>query len=224
MKTFLHGENIVESRNELQNIRTQHKGEIINLNGKNVALTELKQALESMSLFGQDRLVIIENLISRQSKTQLKEVIDYITSEKTSVNIVIWEGKEVGKILLRKFTSWDIQLFKIPKVLFTFLDSITPGNAQRMLELLINSRKSNEDMFIFLMIVRQIRLLLLAKDRGLTGMPPWIAGKISRQSSSFSKEQLINLYKKLLLIDIGQKTGKASFNLNQELDLFVATL
>lgn len=224
MKILLHGENIVESREALHQIRTKHKGEILNLNGKTVSLTEIKQALESMSLFEGDRLVIIENLFSRQSKTQLKELIDYIANIKTNTSLVLWEGKELGKVALRKFTAFDVQLFKIPKVLFAFLENIIPGNIEKMLVLLNESRKSNEEMFIFLMIVRQIRLLLLAKDQGLIGMPPWIAGKLSHQSREFTNDQLIKLYKKLLLIDIGQKTGRASYNLGQELDLFIATL
>lgn len=225
MITLLHGENIVGSRNYLNDIRVKHTGEIIVLDGKTVLLGEIKQAVESLSLFSGSRLVIIENLCSRLSKTQLKEYLSYLFKAESLSDIVIWEGKEITKVSLKNIPkNWKVESYPIPKVIFNFLDNISPGNNIKMLSLLKDSRKTNDDNFLFLMIVRQIRMLLLAFEGGLVGMPPWMAGKFSRQAKKYSKEDLLKLYKKLLLIDIGQKSGTAAFDLTKELDLLMATL
>lgn len=222
---LLHGDNIVESRDALNLLRVD-RDEVITIEGKTAQLNEIKQACESMSLFGEKRLVIIENLFSRLSKNELKEFIAYLSSIESSYDIIIWEGRSLTKATIGKLgKSWQIKEFSIPKVIFTLMESVKPKNNRRMIELLQKARElktSNE--FIFLMLVRQIRMLLLAKDNGLTGIPTWMAGKFSKQANYFQTEDLLMLYKKLLAIDIRQKTGTGVYDLAGELDLLFATL
>ena len=60
MLHLIHGEDIVTSRRELEMLKSKHTGkELVVLEGKSVTLTDLTQALQSTSLFGGDRLVII---------------------------------------------------------------------------------------------------------------------------------------------------------------------
>jgi len=63
MLTILYGDDQVASRNALnQNLdksRQDEKKELIQLDGEKLQLQELKQALESRSLFGLDKLVLI---------------------------------------------------------------------------------------------------------------------------------------------------------------------
>lgn len=225
MFTFIHGENIVASRNYLNEIRTKHQGETVILSGKTVSLGDLKQATESFTLLSDNRLVIVENLYTRPSKKELAQFVSYLTAFKTDFNIVLWEAKEITKVGLRKIpSSWEIKSFTLPKVMFAFLESITPANNQKILKLIKDLRKTSSNEFIYLMIVRQIRLLLLVKENALTGMPSWMIGKFFRQATRFTKEQLLNIYKKLLIIDIGVKTGSAPFDLGSELDLLLATI
>lgn len=225
MITLIHGENILESRNYLNEKRGKHQGETIILSGKTVSLGDLKQATESLSILATNRLVIVENLYSRPSKKELTQFISYLITFKTDFDIVLWEAKEITKVGLRKIpSSWEIKRYSLPKVMFAFLESIAPSNNQKMLKLIKDLRKTSGDDFIYLMIVRQIRLLLLAKENALSGMPSWMIGKFFRQAERFTKEQLLNIYKKLLIIDIGQKTGSAPFALGRDLDLLLATV
>lgn len=225
MLTLLHGDNIVDSRNELVRIKNNYQGEVLIFNGKTLSLTELKSAVESLSLFGSRRLIIIEELHSKISKIQLKELLEYLLKSEISVDMILWESKEILKTSLNKFMPvWKIQLFSIPKSLFTLLSSIIPSNNAKIMKLLKETRKTNNNEFIFLMIVRQIKMLLLASENALTSMPTWMQFKYLRQAKDFSKEQLLRIYRKLLLIDIGQKTSRSPFTLAQELDLFLATL
>lgn len=225
MKIILHGENIVASRNALHEIRNKHRGETVILSGKTVSLGDLKQATESLSILSDNRLVIIENLYGRPSKKELTQFLSYLTTFKTEFNIVLWEAKEITAASLRKIpSSWEIKSFTLPKVMFAFLESISPVNNQQMLKLIKDLRKTSSNEFIYLMIVRQIRLLLLAKEKALGGMPSWMIGKFIRQADRFTREQLLDIYKKLLIMDIGQKTGIAPFELGSELDLLLATI
>lgn len=222
MKIILHGEDIVNSRNALYSLRKKYPGEIINLSGKTASLTEVKQILESSSLFTSKRLLIIENLYSRPSKKETLQLIDYLSNTKTNTDIILWENKEISPVNLKKISSkWEIKLYSLPKLLFTFLENITPFNHQNMLKLFQEVRKTNSDEFIYLMIVRQIRLLLLAKEKSLSGIKPWLISKLTKQANKFTLTKLLEIYKKLLVIDIETKTGNPPFELNQRLDLWL---
>jgi len=225
MLILLHGDDISQSQDALHLLRVD-QDEIVNFDGKRVLLEEIKQASESLSLFGEKRLIIIENLFSKSSKDDLKTIVSYLSDLKSDYDIIIWEGKLVSKRETNKLgKKWQIKDFSIPKIIFTLMESVWPKNNMKMLELVSKAREYKvSDEFIFLMLVRQIRMLILAKDNGLTGMPFWMAGKFSKQAGYFETEALILLYKKLLAIDIKQKTGRGAYNMGGELDLLFATL
>jgi DNA polymerase III delta subunit len=78
------------------------------------------------------------------------------------------------------------------------------------------------------MIVRQFRLLLLGKvifeeggnegdiARGL-GTPRFVADKVAVQARKFSREELEEIYRRLLDLDAAQKTGVMDVDLNVDL-------
>lgn len=225
MLILLHGDDVEKSRDALNLFRTG-QDEIISFDGKKITIDEIKQASESMSLFGEKRLIIIEHLFSRLSKEDLKSITSYLSSLDTPYDIIIWESKLIGKREINRLgKSWQVKEFTIPKVIFTLVESVKPGNHKRMLELLKVAREYKvSDEFIFLMLVRQVRMLLLAKDDGLVGMPSWMAGKFSKQAELFNTDNLLFFYKKLLGIDIKIKTGTSGYLLGGELDLLLASL
>lgn len=232
MMTILHGESVVESRQELGNLRAQSKGEeIISLEGGKLTLTELKQVLEAKSLFGQEKLVILENFLAGKRKSKEKEnIIEYLTKEEPVVDLIFWEDQEIEKSLLRLFPRAKIRIFKLDPLLFRFLESIRPGNGQEMIEFFRKVFTSEEINLVFYMICRQFRLLLFLKmgdDKGLEELDrlaPWQKTKIVRQSRYFSWEKLSKSYHDLLEIDFQEKAGFSSYPLQQALELFLANL
>jgi len=67
MLTILHGENIVQSRKKLGDLITQNqKGrvDIKRLHAKDLSIAILEEAIGSSSLFGNQHIVIIEELHS----------------------------------------------------------------------------------------------------------------------------------------------------------------
>lgn len=225
MITLLHGEDIVLSRNYLLETKAKFSGEIIFLDGKTVEFDKLKQAVESTPLFTETRLIIIENLFGRTVKTQLKNILTYLNQFQKNSQILLWENKEVKKSSLGTISAnWQVQLYNFPKLLFKFLEEIYPDNFSKNLSLLKELRKIYTAEFLFLMISRQIKYLILASDNALSGMPSWMRYKYVKQAKYFSKERLLKLYKRLLIMDINQKTGSASYEIAKELDLLLVTL
>lgn len=232
MMTILHGENVAESRRELENLKTQSNGEeIISLEGGELTLTELKQALEAKSLFGQEKLVVLENFLAGKRKSKEKEnILEYLKEEELTVDLVFWEDQEIEKPLLRLFPQAQIRIFKLDPLLFRLLEAIKPGNGSEMIKLFRGTLAFEEINLVFYMICRQFRLLFFLKmggERGLEELDrlaPWQKNKILRQSRYFSPSQLLESYHDLLEIDFQEKAGISSYSLQQALELFLANL
>lgn len=227
---ILHGENILQSRQELQKglaLAQAKEQEIIWLNGKKAQLLDFKQALETLSLWPNGRLVIIENFFNQPQSKAKKEILNYLKQIAPETNLVLWENKKIDGRKLRGFEKTKTTYFKITPVIFKFLDSLRPGNSRQMLAFLCQSQQTEPAEMLFYMLCRQIRTLILAKDlgkRGLSGMPFWMANKFLHQAQFFSLEKLLFVHQKLLQIDYEQKTGRAVMSLDFYLDLLIASL
>ncbi len=224
MITILHGEDIVSSRNELIAIKARFDSsyEVASLNEITAQEERVTQILQSNSLFAQKKALIIENLHEVKDKKVFTKLLNLITANETSADIILWFNKLLTKIQLGKFTKkTGIKEFSLPKNLFKFLDNIVPKNSRLMFSQLSDIRKNQSDEFIFLMIVRQIRLLLLAKDNKLEGMPTWMKMKLERQAHNFTINVLKEIYQELFMIDVKIKTGQNTLPIGAQLDLLL---
>ena len=145
-------------------------------------------------------------------------------------------AQEITKLLT--YVNWarpvkleDVQAVSIVIAeadIFAMVDALAAGDgksAQRMLHNLLE----NEDAFgLWAMIIRQFRLLLLAREvidnRGsrddatkALGVHPFVAEKVFGQAQRFSIGTLEKIYHKLLEIDEGAKTGKVTLDLALEM-------
>ncbi len=137
----------------------------------------------------------------------------------------------------RAITEQDVALLT-PYVaeadLFQMVDAMAEGRGQAALTLMHRLLEDKSDPFsLYGMIVRQFRLLLLAKEYLSTGGSPggiadaigvhkFVAQKLAQQSRAFSLEQLEGIYRALLDNDLKIKTGRIKPEL--ALDLLVARL
>lgn len=227
-KLFLHGDNQSALRQELESIlKKHHDFEVLKLEGKNLNLGDIKQALESQSLFQEKRLVIIENLFGRKVG---QEIENYLT-QVGDANLVLVEGKKV-----KPPEGFTVKEFKENPLIFKFLENLKPQNLPESenqdknysLILLCQLLKSEETEYIFSMLVRQIRLLILslANDSNLvkdySRLLPFVRSKLKRQAALFSFQNLKEIYQKLLTIDYENKTGGSVFPLDESLELLIA--
>lgn len=116
--------------------------------------------------------------------------------------------------------------------IFEMVDAMAAGNAALALKLLHRLLDEEDELSIFGMIVRQFRLLLLARElldegKGALEMEKvahneFVARKAIDQARRFSFEQLKDIYRRLLDIDLAVKTGQTAMPL--ALDTFIASL
>jgi DNA polymerase-3 subunit delta len=150
-------------------------------------------------------------------------------------------GQEIAKLLA--YVNWEqqvrvqdveaVSIVTAQESVFDFVDALAGGDsksAQRLLHRLLE----NEDVFsLWGMVVRQFRLLLLAREvldsRGgkeevarALGVHPFVAEKTTGQARAFTLPMLERIYHKLLEIDEGVKTSQLTLEL--ALDTLVVEL
>lgn len=220
------GDDIVSSRkaytDQIEIFKKENEMEYVN--AKDIDETFLENIFGSLDLFGKNRILATENFFSGKSNKLRGGLIEKILSFKKAV-FIDWEEKEISKTETEKLgKSLIIKNFKLPNLLFKFLDSINPENKKENIILLKKVLENLDPGFVFSMLIRQIRLLILASDNETITMAPWQKRNLENQFKHFSKDKLINLYKKLLEIDLRQKTSSSPFDLNSELEFFIANL
>lgn len=223
---ILHGENTVLSRHQLTNFSQRFQGEIVLLDGEKINLTDLKQAVESRTLFGQKRLVVIENLLTRRPSSAKDKLLKYLKEEK-STNLIIWEKKTIDGRNLIPFRFAKIEKFVIPSIIFKFLDSFSPDNKKNALNFFHQSLRQEAPEMVFYLLSRRVCELMILKDLGtkeLSNRADWQKAKLAHQAKNFELKKLIFIYQLLLKIDWQQKTGRAPFPLASQLDLLLASL
>lgn len=235
MLIFLFGDNIVESRNQLSEIIEVNKtiGKPYFTGTVNDFAT-FEELIKSENLFSDKKIVIFENFFKGRAP-KWKTELEFKNLESDENIYIFWEegdlnasGKKAASLANRK----NVFEFKIPNILWSFLDAVTPGEDTKHTVQLQNLRqvlKSLDENYLFLMLVRQFRLLLLSKEK-FNDYPSdykrltFQKYKLAKQVSSFSKEKLQEAYSNLLKIEERQKTGNAIYNLKTEIEKFLLFL
>lgn len=150
-------------------------------------------------------------------------------------------GMEIAKLLA--YVNWARQV-KVEDVeavcivtsqqsVFDFVDALSNGNGKSAQHLLHRLLESEDPFSLWGMVIRQFRLLIQAREildgRGnkddvarTLGVHPFVAEKTTQQAGRFSVESLEYIYRKLLAIDEGVKTGQVTLDL--ALDTLVVEL
>ena len=134
---------------------------------------------------------------------------------------------EIEKLLLYKgeeeITAKDVELlspYAAEANIFDLVDAIGNRNSKHASLLLQKKFTEGADPFyLFSMFIRQFRLLLQVKELVESGLRPpgiskalkmhsFVAGKLYQQCQGFSLSQLEQIYRHLLEIDVGVKTGR----------------
>lgn len=232
MLTVFHGDDIVSSRKALSDLKEQNQDkEIISLETKNISLTDLVQAVSSNSLFGGDKLVILENLSSLNLRSKLaSNILDFILKGDFDNDVCIWDAKTLSPSIAKKFKNQKarVKAFKHPAVIFSLLESLNMAGTSEMLSNLNETLKSVEPEIILFMLVRHLRILIALKENAAISetkrLIPWQMGKLKRQAESLKIEDLLQTYQKLMIIDYQVKTSKTSVDLTKRLQWFIMNL
>lgn len=146
-------------------------------------------------------------------------------------------SNEINKLCTYKFkgniTKEDINLLVIEKInenIFNLVDAIGNKNKKLALKLIDDQLEINNSAnYLLTMIIRQFRILLQIKDLSLKNenfsqlkLHPFVIQKASSQANKYSFDQLKNIYRQLLEIDIQLKTSQ--INPKILFDLFIQRL
>jgi len=141
-------------------------------------------------------------------------------------------GMEIAKLLAyvnwaRPITGTDVDavcMVTSQQSVFDFVDALSNGNGKSAQYLLHRLLESEDPFSLWGMVIRQFRLLIQAREildgRGnkddvarALGVHPFVAEKTTGQAGRFSVEFLEGVYRKLLVIDEGVKTGQVTLDL-----------
>src|SRR5258706_3092333 len=227
MITVIHGDDIVSSRNYFISQRGL-SSDAVTLHGVTVNLNDVVQAVEGQGLFSEGRHIFIEELLSkRKAGKELTSILACLLENQKNNDIYLWESKDMTAKQLSSLKTVTIKQFKITKTIFQFLDTIRPKNGKTILMLLHKTLETEEIEFVFFMLVRQLRMLLALFEPGdesideVKRMAPWQKSKLQKQAKLFTIESLKDFYKKLLDIDIAQKTGGLALPLSETIDFLL---
>lgn len=219
------GDNLKESRLFLRSL-TEGKRPVV-FTDENLDMTSLAQSFEG-GLFGESEVFVFENLLSRTKSQEKSALLKFISSNSQGNEIIFWDSKIPTPATLRSLPNAETREFKHPLVLFQFLDSIKPGNSQKIIELHKKTLLSTEEEMVFFMLVRQFRLLLaLAEDANIEEtkrLAPWQKGKLDKQAKLIGEDMLRKHYKTLFRIDKEHKTGSLNAPLPSVIDFFLSSI
>lgn len=235
MLIFIYGDNIVLSRKKLSEILEENKNfgkakfaESIN------SVADFNEITKSESLFESQKIVVFENFFKGKSP-KWKTEIDFKKLEANENIFIFWEDADLNalakkaSVIANRKNVFD---FKIPNLLWNFLDEIVPSVGvayMRPLQQLSQILKTVDENYLFLMIVRQFRLLILSKEK-FKDYPSdykrltFQKYKLASQASHYSLEELLAIYKRLLVIEANIKTGKGIYDLKTEIEKFIISL
>jgi DNA polymerase III delta subunit len=233
---ILHGENTIQSRARLvQELDKAHatQVQISRIAAKDLDTVQLELVLQSESLFGEPKLVVIEELHSLPKSAKKDQLIKQIatfanSSTNSSTSVILWEKRALTATMLKQFKTAQAQSFPVTAALFGWLDSLTPqanpAQLTKILKLLQQALKQDGDFLCLTMLVRQIRLLIQAKENTPIAGAPFMIAKLKKQAGNFTLEKLLQLHHKLLQLDLASKTSTPGLNLSQELAVLMTKL
>lgn len=179
----------------------------------------IAEKLSTPSLFG-NQLFSIENANQLDSDS-LNWLAKY--SKKLDANVLIFHDGTLPKAtqdFLKKHAR--LENFELPKDIWTFLDSIHPGNAKTVMMLFHKVLKHEPVELVFALISGLFRdMYWIKSDPASMQINAWRKSKISAQASKFSQQQLEEIIENLAEIDIKVKTSNS--DLTQSLDLLLTT-
>jgi len=229
MIKIIHGENVIQSRDQLVNdLKLAKKnGQVIRLMAKKLTIASLEEALTANSLFGDKMTVVIEELHSLPKSTKKNQLINYLsTFPDDQREVILWEKRSLTPTMIKKFPGAKVVAYKASSHIFAWLDSLS-GDKKTLtnqLNLLNKAINSDGEQMCFALLARQIRLLIKGKEGKLIKEHPFVIKKVNSQARLFKLEQLLSIHRQLLDIDCRQKTSTNWLSLKAELDLLTTSM
>ncbi len=223
MLIIICGEDTVGSRDYYNNLKTEYRKKGIEI--ETVVAKEIEEKVtkssQTYNLFGSKLVYFTQNLNTYLSRIVARGVPVNFESlfQSKDIEIVDWEeGKPSHDLKIAKLGK--VQEFKLPKSIFNLLDTLVPARRAEFIKLLTTIAETQDEMFIFTMVSRHIRTLILAKEQLFSPKTlPWQRGKLNAQAKTWNKVKLLGFYEGLHRVAIALKTGSTPFTITKSLDI-----
>lgn len=231
MLTIICGEDIVGSRNYLSQLKNEYseKGEeITNLTSQEVP-NILKWQGDNLNLFTSKLIFVTEHLeasiIRKRGKKSaqksavktMEDIINEIAGRK-DIELIDWEEK-AGRDIKLKATA-KVKEFKPSKSIFKLLEACVPGNLSTFVQTLSVIAESQDETFIFIMLYRHIRTLLLAHERIFANtVQSWQRHNLTSQVKRWTQNKLSDFYEGLYRIETSTKSGTNPYGIRKSLEI-----
>ena len=208
---LFHGENQVQSRRALVNLKKNYEPSAVRVLTE-VQIPEFAEACEARSLFSERRLVVVE-AANCQALACDRRVLDYLEGVPETTDLAFWVGgtlRRTHPLLRLSLRVGEVRCFKRPKEKpFPFLDALGRKEAKKAcIELQKLFSQGESEIGLLHLIAWEIRNLIKVKDcRGNPGMSPYVFKKAKSQSRNFSERELVGLFGRVLEADVAVKTG-----------------
>lgn len=220
---ILHGDDVTSSRNYISELAGKKQSLI--LDGKNIPFTQIDEHLSSKSLFGDEKIVILENLLSKNKKK--KEILKQIENLNSPFDIILWEDTKLTPATINLLKKAETKAFLLPQYYFQFLDSFAPGNPQKIYALYHQLLQTMTAEQIFYSLVKRLRQLLILQmgnvkeSKETASMQDWQLSKLHNQLSKWRDTNLFNVFQNLQDAEIKVKSGGLPLGLSKHLDTLI---
>ncbi len=218
------GEDVSSSRKKLTELLSGRTN-IIRLDGEKCSIAQLDEALVSESLFSDSKIVVLENFSKLIPEAKVFDLLKSFEKEENT-EIILWDEAGISPKIEEALRSAKIFKFSFPKYYYQFLDSVSPSSINT-LKLLHEVLRTFESEQVLYGLTRRIRQLLMVKTgeyqdfSDLKRMQSWQIGKLKKQSSFWSENQLKRVFLELAELDEKLKTSSLSMPLSAHLDILL---
>lgn len=176
------------------------------------------EILSANSLFGNERFFILKD-IKRISKDELAWLQK--SQDRLLGTLIIYNEGTLSMTSLKSLPKTvKVEEFKLPVLIWNFLDNLVPGNGERSIRTLHKVLEKKPMELVYSLIAKHFRDLYWVKvDAKTAGFPFWKLNKMKSQASKFSEGDLQKIISLLSESDIKAKTGVS--DLISELDLIL---
>lgn len=227
MITIFCGEDTVASRSLYTQAIEKYRlnqTEIMSLQPAAVA-DVYKGLSDSLNLFSNQMVFVVENLekysfkkSTKAKKDTMYEVLLKLSSDKSITVLDFEDGKQGRQLKLKDLAT--VHESKPSTTIFKLLDECFPKNKEMFISSLRHVCETQDEMFVFVMLFRHVRQLVLASQESLPmNIPPWQKYKILGQAKKWNPTGLLNFYSGLIKIEINSKTSSNPYGIKNSLEI-----
>lgn len=198
--------------------------EIVTLSGKSIVEVE-RGIANNLNLFASQTILCTENLekagFRKSTKAKTDEIFEAIVSLAKSKHVVVLDfedGKQARQLKLKDIAT--VFESKPTTSIFKLLEICYPGNKDSFIQSLRTVCETQDEQFVFIMLTRHIRLLVLLATGGSSAkLPPWQKYKLIDQAKRWQEKNLLAFYSGLIKIEIMIKTSSNPYGVAKSLEI-----